>query len=92
VHNGLGSRRVAAVLIALNVSGTKFQTWRDTLERCPDTLLGSSERGVFYREATHDYFFDRDPDIFRHILNFYRTGKLHYPQQECVSATKRSVR
>uniref|UniRef100_A0A8C2Z4F8 A-type voltage-gated potassium channel KCND1 n=1 Tax=Cyclopterus lumpus TaxID=8103 RepID=A0A8C2Z4F8_CYCLU len=46
-------------LIILNVSGTKFQTWRTTLERYPDTL---------------------------HILNFYRTGKLHYPRQECISA------
>lgn len=25
-------------------------------------------------------------DIFRHILTFYRTGKLHYPRHECVLA------
>ncbi|XP_028250197.1 potassium voltage-gated channel subfamily D member 2-like [Parambassis ranga] len=73
-------------LIVLNVSGTKFQTWRDTLERYPDTLLGSSERDFFFHEEKNEYFFDRDPDIFRHILNFYRTGKLHYPRQECISA------
>jgi len=24
--------------------------------------------------------------MFRHILNFYRTGKLHYPRHECVQA------
>uniref|UniRef100_A0A3Q3NEZ0 A-type voltage-gated potassium channel KCND1 n=1 Tax=Mastacembelus armatus TaxID=205130 RepID=A0A3Q3NEZ0_9TELE len=73
-------------LIVLNVSGTRFQTWRDTLERYPDTLLGSSERDFFFHEESNEYFFDRDPDIFRHILNFYRTGKLHYPRQECISA------
>ncbi|KAM9334860.1 A-type voltage-gated potassium channel KCND2 isoform 2-T2 [Symphorus nematophorus] len=73
-------------LIMLNVSGTKFQTWRDTLERYPDTLLGSTERDFFFHEETNEYFFDRDPDIFRHILNFYRTGKLHYPRHECISA------
>ncbi|XP_068169446.1 A-type voltage-gated potassium channel KCND2-like [Antennarius striatus] len=73
-------------LIILNVSGTKFQTWRTTLERYPDTLLGSTERDFFFHEETNEYFFDRDPDIFRHILNFYRTGKLHYPRQECISA------
>ncbi|XP_008313532.1 potassium voltage-gated channel subfamily D member 2 [Cynoglossus semilaevis] len=79
-------RREQGSLIILNVSGTKFQTWRDTLERYPDTLLGSTERDFFFHEETNEYFFDRDPDIFRHILNFYRTGKLHYPRQECISA------
>ncbi|NP_001076336.1 A-type voltage-gated potassium channel KCND2 isoform X1 [Danio rerio] len=73
-------------LIILNVSGTRFQTWRNTLERYPDTLLGSTERDFFFHEETNEYFFDRDPDIFRHILNFYRTGKLHYPRHECISA------
>ena len=24
------------------------------------------------------------PDIFRHILNYYRTGKLHFPKNECL--------
>ncbi|XP_070983573.1 A-type voltage-gated potassium channel KCND2-like [Oncorhynchus clarkii lewisi] len=73
-------------LIILNVSGQKFQTWSNTLERYPDTLLGSTEKDFFFHEETKEYFFDRDPDIFRHILNFYRTGKLHYPRQECIAA------
>ncbi|XP_041707863.2 potassium voltage-gated channel subfamily D member 2-like isoform X1 [Coregonus clupeaformis] len=80
------NRRKQEGLILLNVSGQKFQTWRNTLERYPDTLLGSTEREFFFHEETNEYFFDRDPDIFRHILNFYRTGKLHYPRQECISA------
>ncbi|XP_012732183.2 potassium voltage-gated channel subfamily D member 2 [Fundulus heteroclitus] len=79
-------RRGRDGLIVLNVSGTRFQTWRDTLERYPDTLLGSTERDFFFHEESNEYFFDRDPDIFRHVLNFYRTGKLHYPRQECISA------
>ncbi|KAF1371516.1 hypothetical protein PFLUV_G00277300 [Perca fluviatilis] len=79
-------RAQPAGLIVLNVSGTKFQTWRDTLEKFPDTLLGSTERDFFFHADSNEYFFDRDPDIFRHILNFYRTGKLHYPRQECISA------
>ncbi|XP_026857098.1 potassium voltage-gated channel subfamily D member 3 isoform X1 [Electrophorus electricus] len=73
-------------LIVLNVSGRRFQTWRNTLDRYPDTLLGSSEKEFFYNEETREYFFDRDPDVFRSILNFYRTGKLHYPRYECISA------
>ncbi|XP_078273546.1 A-type voltage-gated potassium channel KCND2 [Rhinoraja longicauda] len=73
-------------LVVLNVSGRRFQTWRSTLERYPDTLLGSSEKEFFYNDDIREYFFDRDPDIFRNILNFYRTGKLHYPRHECISA------
>lgn len=56
------------------------------MDRYPDTLLGSSEKEFFYNEDTQEYFFDRDPEMFRHILNFYRTGKLHYPRHECIQA------
>ncbi|XP_072257667.1 A-type voltage-gated potassium channel KCND2 isoform X2 [Pyxicephalus adspersus] len=79
-------KRSQDTLIVLNVSGTRFQTWRNTLERYPDTLLGSTERDFFFNQDTGEYFFDRDPDIFRHILNFYRTGRLHYPRHECIAA------
>ncbi|XP_056629420.1 potassium voltage-gated channel subfamily D member 1 [Triplophysa dalaica] len=73
-------------ILFVNVSGLRFQTWKNTLDRYPDTLLGSSEKEFFFNEDTQEYFFDRDPEMFRHILNFYRTGKLHYPRQECVQA------
>ncbi len=73
-------------LIRLNVSGVRYDVYRSTLEKFPDTLLGSEEKEYFYNEESQEYFFDRDPDIFRHILNYYRTGLLHYPKDECVSA------
>uniref|UniRef100_A0AC34F9K2 BTB domain-containing protein n=1 Tax=Panagrolaimus sp. ES5 TaxID=591445 RepID=A0AC34F9K2_9BILA len=63
--------------LSINISGRKFETWRNTLEKFPETLLGSNEKEFFYDDETGEYFFDRDPDIFRHILTFYRTGKLH---------------
>ncbi|KJH49241.1 potassium voltage-gated channel protein Shal [Dictyocaulus viviparus] len=72
--------------LAINISGRKFETWKNTLEKFPETLLGSSEKEFFYDEEAGEYFFDRDPDIFRHILTFYRTGKLHYPRHECLVA------
>ncbi|MBN3323607.1 KCND1 protein, partial [Atractosteus spatula] len=73
-------------ILFVNVSGLRFQTWKNTLDRYPDTLLGSSEKEFFFNEETQEYFFDRDPEMFRHILNFYRTGKLHYPRHECIQA------
>lgn len=69
----------------INVSGTIFETWQSTLDKYPFTLLGSSEREYFYNEVTQEYFFDRDPQVFRYILNYYRTGRLHFPREECVS-------
>ena len=68
----------------INISGRRFETLRNTIERYPDTLLGSNEREFFFDEESKEYFFDRDPDLFRHILNYYRTGKLHYPRNECL--------
>ncbi|XP_078063184.1 A-type voltage-gated potassium channel KCND1-like [Mustelus asterias] len=79
-------RRKNDEMLVVNVSGRRFQTWKDTLDRYPDTLLGSSEKEFFFSEDTQEYFFDRDAEMFRHILNFYRTGKLHYPRQECIAA------
>lgn len=72
--------------LTINISGRKFETWRTTVEKYPDTLLGSNEKEFFFDDDSKDYFFDRDPEFFRHILNYYRTGKLHYPKHECISA------
>lgn len=72
--------------LMINISGHRFETLPKTLEKFPETLLGSQRREVFFNHLTKEYFFDRDPDIFRHILNFYRTGNLHFPIDECISS------
>lgn len=69
--------------IVLNVSGRKFETWDYTLKKFPTTLLGSSDRECFYDSQRNEYFFERDPSFFRHILNYYRHGKLHFSLEEC---------
>lgn len=72
--------------IIFNISGRKFETWRSTLDRYPSTLLGSDEKEYFFDQETGEFFFDRDPELFRHILNYYRNGKLHFPRGECASS------
>ena len=62
---GGGKARSQDRKLVINISGRKFETWQNTLEKYPDTLLGSNERDFFYEEETDEYFFDRDPDIFR---------------------------
>lgn len=58
--------------ILLKVGGRLFETWEDNLENHPDTLLGSPEKELFYDQRTRTYVFDRDPEMFRNILNYYR--------------------
>ena len=58
--------------ILLKVGGRLFETWADNLENHPETLLGSPEKELFYDKITKTYVFDRDPQMFRHILNYYR--------------------
>lgn len=72
--------------IVINVSGRKYETWRHMLEKYPDTLLGSNEKEFFYDDVKDEFFFDRDPDLFRHILAFYRTGSMHFPRSECLTS------
>src|ERR1051325_5502487 len=55
-----------------------------TLIAYPDTLLGImfSERNKEMVHPTNgnEYFFDRDGHLFRYILQYYRTGKVHWPE------------
>ncbi|KXJ18108.1 Potassium voltage-gated channel subfamily D member 2 [Exaiptasia diaphana] len=69
--------------IIINVSGRKFETWEKTLQKYPETLLGSLDIGSYFDREKCEYFFDRDPIFFRHVLNFYRKGKLHFSLDEC---------
>lgn len=36
--------------MTINVSGRKFETWRNTMEKFPETLLGSNEKEFFHHE------------------------------------------
>jgi len=48
--------------------------------------LGGKARSLFYDEAKNEFFFDRDPDCFRYIWNFYHSGQLHCPRDDCVQS------
>ena len=75
--------------LTINVSGTHFKVWASVFDRFPDSLLGNAEiREQFYDYEKKFYFIDRDPVLFRHVLNYYRSGKLHYPKTDCVCAVE----
>jgi potassium voltage-gated channel Shaw-related subfamily C protein len=70
--------------VILNVGGTKFETQLATLKKLPATRLSKLIPQLSsYDPTLNEYFFDRHPGVFSQILNYYRTGRLHYPTNVC---------
>ena len=53
--------------LIVNISGRRFETWQNTLEKYPDTLLGSNERDFFYDEVITN----KQTDVFSLALWLY---------------------
>ncbi|KAF7632150.1 hypothetical protein Mgra_00008463 [Meloidogyne graminicola] len=57
---------------------------KQPLKKIPATRLSRlSPAQSNYDPLLNEYFFDRHPAVFEQILNYYRTGKLHYPTSVC---------
>ncbi|XP_072291750.1 potassium voltage-gated channel subfamily C member 1b isoform X2 [Eucyclogobius newberryi] len=74
--------------IVINVGGIRHQTYRSTLLTLPGTRLSwlaepDAPNHFDYDAKIEEFFFDRHPGVFAHILNYYRTGKLHCPADVC---------
>ena len=67
--------------IVINISGTRFETFKSTLEIYPNTLLGNAKRRQYYYDSVNnEYFFDRHRLCFEAILYFYQSnGRLRRP-------------
>ena len=65
--------------VILNVGGKIFITYKETLQRFPDTLLGrmfSSSSLMAHPDCKGEYFFDRNARFFAPILNWYARNLL----------------
>lgn len=74
---------MADEVVTLNVGGVNYNTTRSTLTKYPDSMLGAMFSGQFVPTAFDtqgNYFIDRDGEMFRHVLNFLRSGRLCIPQ------------
>lgn len=61
--------------IILNVGGIRHETYKHVLKKIPATRLSKlTENLANYDPVLKEYFFDRHPDVFAQILNYYRTG------------------
>ena len=70
--------------VTINIGGVRFETYKTTLMLIQESRLANlTETNSDYDPVHNEYFFDRDPNSFLAILNYYRTGKLHAPADVC---------
>jgi len=65
-------------IITFNIGGKKFSTTRTTINKFPNTLLYN----LIHGSTEGEHFIDRDYSLFPYVLNFYRNGKLIYPERD----------
>ena len=87
-HTMSESQRVNRDRVFINIGGLRHETYRSTLKNIPDTRLSwiaeeSATHSPEYDPVSGEFFFDRHPQVFSHILNYYRTGNLHVPYDVC---------
>ncbi|KIH45685.1 K+ channel tetramerization domain protein [Ancylostoma duodenale] len=63
-------------IIVLNVGGKKFST---TLETLTSTKPGDHTYFTSLDYSKGEVFIDRDPTVFKYILNFLREGRVIIP-------------
>lgn len=80
-------------IITIHVSGRTFQTYVQTLQRYPDTLLGDENRRNRFKDPTTGaIFLDRHSGAFEYILYFYQSeGIIHCPRHVSVNAFMKEV-
>lgn len=81
--------------ILVNVGGVRHELLWSTLEKFPFTRLGRlqecrTEDAILnycdhYSYEENEYFFDKNPKIFQSVISCYRTGKLHIPDEFCLT-------
>ena len=57
--------KLSKMKIVINVGGERFVVAYKTISLYPDTLLATPEIDRYYDKRKKEYFFDRDPDMFR---------------------------
>ncbi len=76
----LGASESSSERIVINVGGVKNETHTSTLMTLPGSRLAKL---VDTEKPPSELFFDRNPEVFAHVLQYYRSGKLHCPNNLC---------
>lgn len=65
----------------LNIGGKRFEVGIDTLNKCSYFSAINNMNGEIVSSPETPYFIDRDPKIFRHVLNLLRDANYKYPEK-----------
>ncbi|XP_062399861.1 potassium voltage-gated channel subfamily V member 2 [Sardina pilchardus] len=88
------SSPVKNCVLNINVGGKSYHIAQGVVARYPKTRLGmlatfkdhckKLDLCDDYTVTNNEYFFDRDPNVFNSIFNFYRTGVLWIKDELCT--------
>ena len=78
--------------VKINVGGKVFVTTRRTINRYPDTRLGSITKNETCGNENQDIYFDKNPKIFQSVLDYYRSGNLHINTNYCADYVKEELK
>ncbi|KAA0191719.1 Potassium voltage-gated channel subfamily B member 2 [Fasciolopsis buskii] len=70
------------VIVRINVSGERFHVFHTTLQKDPYVYSKMLEDAMWLPDE-REYFFERDPGVFRFIHNYLRYGEVHLPTGLC---------
>lgn len=75
---------MAGLIVKFNVGGTIFQTRYSTIEKYPESTLAKmlDRKFIDIDDSQGCFFIDRDPKIFRIILNAMRTGQVIFNEEK----------
>ncbi len=78
--------------LTLNLRGTRFTISKDTLQWIPQGRLARlTPESIFYDPPNKEYYFDRNPEAFNYVLDFYVNREMHFPQGMCVHAMRNEL-
>lgn len=82
VQRTINSDENKNVIVTINISGDRYETYLSTLEYFPETLLGDEhKRQAYWNPEKREYFFDRHRQSFSAILYYYQSqGRLRRPE------------
>jgi hypothetical protein len=79
-------------IVNLNVGGVRYTVARSTIMRHEETMLAKLVSKTWFTMSSETpIFIDRDGEIFKYILEFYRDGEIIVPRTIAIETIRKEV-